>query len=231
MSEKSENGNKISVIIPAKNEENNIADIIQKLKEADIHEIIVVDGFSTDRTREFAEKAGAKVLLQSRKVAPGKGVAMKTGVKEATGDIVLFLDADIINFDKKWITQMTDPIIKGETDICKADYERGPTDAPVTKLVAKPMLKMLFPDLEVNMPLEGEISAKKSTFMKLDFVDSWGIDVGLILSAYKQGYKIKNVYLGKKDHKKSYTNDVAELSGMAENVMRTIIEFMDSGQT
>ena len=55
MSEKSESKNKVTIIIPAKNEENNIRDIIRMVKKADVHEIIIVDGFSNDRTIEFAK--------------------------------------------------------------------------------------------------------------------------------------------------------------------------------
>ena len=222
-----DSGNKISVIIPSKNEENNIGHLIPKVWEFNPHEIIVADGFSNDRTREIAQNAGAKVVKSTRKVPVGKGVAMSTGLREATGDILLFLDADITNFNCNWINKMTDPIINGETDICKAEYYRGPLDAPVTKLVAKPMLDMLFPDLNVNMPLEGEIAARKETFHKLDFVENWGIDVGLILSAHKQGYRITNVDLGKKEHKASYNNDIAELREMASNVMKTILQFKE----
>lgn len=224
-----ENGKKISVVIPTKNEEDNICKIIQKVKKAKPYEIIVVDGFSKDKTKKLAQEELVTVVdTESKSACPGKGDAMRTGVEHATGDIIFFLDSDIRNFKKEWFTKMTDPIIKGETDICKAEYIRLPKDAPVTKLVAKPLLKMYFPGLQVSMPLEGEIAARKSTFSKLIFVCDWGVDVGLILSAYKQGFKIKNVFLGKKKHKKSYVNDIAELNGMATEVMRTILEFKDN---
>jgi len=215
--------NRISVIIPAKNEEKTIAKVISEVrKEAD--EVIVVDGYSSDWTREIAEKEGARVVLQSKKMFPGKGNAMKTGLEIAKGDIIVFVDADMESIKSEWIRLLTQPIIREEVDICKADYKRKGTDAPVTKLVAKPLLKTLYPNLNVNMPLEGEVAARKSIFEKLEFREDWGIDVGLIISAHKQGFRIKNVFLGEKIHKPSYINDIGELSPMAENIMQTILE-------
>lgn len=214
--------NYISVVIPAKNEEKTIGRVISAVRnKAD--EIIVVDGYSNDWTREIAEKEGARVVLQTKKMFPGKGNAMKTGLNVAKGDIVVFIDADMESIEPDWITLLTQPIINGETDICKAEYKRGPLDAAVTKLVAKPLLKTLYPDLNVHMPLEGEIAARKSIFEKLEFREDWGIDVGLVISAHKQGFRIKNVFLGEKIHKPSYIEDIAELSPMAENIIQAII--------
>jgi len=69
--------NRISVIIPAKDEEKTIAKVISVVKER-ADEVIVVDGYSTDRTKEIAEREGARVVLQTKKIFPGKGNAMKT---------------------------------------------------------------------------------------------------------------------------------------------------------
>lgn len=216
--------NSITVIIPAKNEENAIGRVISAARER-ADEVIVVDGYSADRTREIAAQAGARVLFQSRQVYPGKGNAMKTGLQAATGDIVVFIDADMTSIKPEWISMMTEPIMNGEADVCKAEYIRGPFDAPVTKLVAKPLLKKLYPDLNVNMPLEGEIAARKQTFEKLDFREDWGIDVGLVISAHLKGLRIKNVFLGEKVHKPSYSKDISELSPMAQNIIETILGF------
>lgn len=215
--------NSISVIIPAKNEEKTIAKVISVVREK-ADEVIVVDGHSTDRTKEISEEAGARVIQQTKKMYPGKGNAMKTGLDAATKDIVLYFDADMTSMTSEWVTMLTQPIINGTADVCKAEYIRGPLDAPVTKLVAKPLLKKLYPNLNVNMPLEGEIAARKSTFEKMTFKEDWGIDVGLVISAHVQGFRIKNVFLGEKIHKPSYNDDIAELSPMAQNIIETILD-------
>jgi glucosyl-3-phosphoglycerate synthase len=149
---------------------------------------------------------------------------MKTGLDTARGDILVFVDADMESIKPEWVTLLTQPIIRREADICKAEYKRKGMDAPVTKLVAKPLLKALYPDMNVSMPLEGEIAARRETFHRLEFREDWGIDVGLIISAHKQGLRIKNVFLGEKIHKPSYIDDIGELSPMAENIIHTIME-------
>lgn len=81
----------ISVIIPALNEAGNIAPLLTALRaEEASHEIIVIDGGSTDSTAATAEAAGARVVSSP----PGRGLQIVRGVEAATGDILLFLHAD-----------------------------------------------------------------------------------------------------------------------------------------
>lgn len=102
---------KISVVIPALNEENTIADIIQGSKPyAD--EVIVVDGHSQDGTREVAERMGVKVILDHKK---GKGEAIRHSVDFATGDIIVFIDADG-SHDPRDIPRLIEPIVRGDAD-------------------------------------------------------------------------------------------------------------------
>lgn len=83
----------ISVVLPAKNESGAIAQTISKIMELKIvHEIIVVNDGSTDQTELIAENAGAKVV--SHPYSKGNGAAIKTGARTATGDIIVFMDAD-----------------------------------------------------------------------------------------------------------------------------------------
>ncbi len=85
--------NKISIVIPTLNEEKGIGDTIKKIpfQELGEIEIIIVDGDSKDKTREIAEKLGAKVIIEKRK---GYGRAYKTGFENFTGDILVTLDGD-----------------------------------------------------------------------------------------------------------------------------------------
>lgn len=85
----------ISVVLPAKNEAAAIGQTIEKIKQLqaiDKIEIIVVNDGSTDQTKQVAESAGAKVV--SHPYSKGNGAAIKTGARTATGEIIIFMDAD-----------------------------------------------------------------------------------------------------------------------------------------
>jgi len=84
---------KISIILPAKNESAAIGQTIAEIQQLQLaYEIIVVNDGSTDQTKQVAESAGAKVVTHP--YSKGNGAAIKTGARTATGDIIIFMDAD-----------------------------------------------------------------------------------------------------------------------------------------
>jgi glycosyltransferase involved in cell wall biosynthesis len=83
----------ISIVLPAKNEAQNLIDLLPKLKSLYPHaEILVINDGSTDETARIATDAGAKVI--SHPYSQGNGASIKTGARNATGDILVFMDAD-----------------------------------------------------------------------------------------------------------------------------------------
>lgn len=114
--------NKITIAIPTKNEVLNIRDVIiqvQKFGEGD--EILLVDGHSTDGTREVAKELNCEVILDN---GLGKGDAIRCALKSAKGDIVVFFDADG-SHEAKDIPKVVKPIIEGEADMVVASRLRG----------------------------------------------------------------------------------------------------------
>ena len=88
----------VTIIIPAYNEEEGIADVItqlQELSENENYEILVIDDGSTDNIHKLATDTGVKVFRHPYN--KGYGAALKTGVRNAKADIVLFMNADILN--------------------------------------------------------------------------------------------------------------------------------------
>lgn len=84
---------KISIVLPAKNESAAIGQTIAQIQELQLaHEIIVVNDGSTDQTQQVAENVGVKVVTHA--YSKGNGAAIKTGARSATGDIIVFMDAD-----------------------------------------------------------------------------------------------------------------------------------------
>jgi len=116
-------GRKISVVIPAKNEEKTIAEIIVGAKPYS-DEVLVVDGHSTDHTRDIAKKLGARVELDHGR---GKGDAIRIAIEKARGDIILFIDADG-SHDPHDIPKIVAPILNGEADMVIGSRGRGGSD-------------------------------------------------------------------------------------------------------
>jgi glycosyltransferase involved in cell wall biosynthesis len=104
---------KISVIIPAYNEEESIPRVLSDLPKDRLHQIIVVDNHSTDRTSEVARENGAMVVYEKRR---GYGQACLSGMGALDNpDIVVFLDGDYSDFPEE-IDLLLEPILKGEAD-------------------------------------------------------------------------------------------------------------------
>jgi glycosyltransferase involved in cell wall biosynthesis len=105
---------KLSVIIPALNEEESLPFVLGELPWSTLHQVIVVDNGSQDRTAEVAAAHGALVL---REPLRGYGAACRAGVRAAAeADILVFLDADG-SFDAQEIATLTEPIARGEAEL------------------------------------------------------------------------------------------------------------------
>ena len=102
---------KVSIVLPAKNESAAIGQTLAQIQQLQLaHEIIVVNDGSTDQTKQVAESAGAKVVTHP--YSKGNGAAIKTGARTATGDIIVFMDADG-QHDPQDITRLIEKIEQG----------------------------------------------------------------------------------------------------------------------
>ena len=114
---------KVTAVIPAKNEEEGIEKIIKNVSRF-VDEVLVVDGHSKDKTRQIAKECGAKVVLDGGK---GKGDGIRTGIRKAKGDIIVFIDADG-SHNPKDIPKLIKPIKNGEADLVVASRAKGGSD-------------------------------------------------------------------------------------------------------
>lgn len=110
---------KITILIPVYNEKKSLLDILKQVEEVDFgleKEIILIDDFSTDGTRELYKNIPYKVLYHQRNM--GKGAALRTGLMSATGDIIIIQDADL-EYNPKDYKPLVNLI---ETDVADVVY-------------------------------------------------------------------------------------------------------------
>lgn len=120
---------KLSIVVPVRNERETVLTLLERVRAVDCgmpKEIIVVDGASTDGTREALQTLAdaPDVLLVFEDVARGKGRAVRTGFERAHGDIVMIQDADL-ELDPAQIPSLLTPILEGKTDVVFGSRFKG----------------------------------------------------------------------------------------------------------
>lgn len=145
---KKEVSNKLSIVIPIYNEKELVIQVLKKVREIKIKnidiEIIAIDDFSTDGTREILKKEGKKYVdkLLFHDVNQGKGAALKTGFAAITGDVAIIQDADF-EYDPKEIPSVVKPIFDGKADVVygsrflNSDYKGYKMNRVANKLLTK----------------------------------------------------------------------------------------------
>ena len=111
---------KLSIIIPVYNEKDTIKEIVKRIEKVNLgrisKEIILVDDFSTDGSREIVKKMKGNYVKLFHKKNSAKGAALKTGINAATGDFIIFQDADL-EYDPNDYKKLLMPILEGKTGI------------------------------------------------------------------------------------------------------------------
>ncbi|MBW3658851.1 MAG: glucosyl-3-phosphoglycerate synthase [Actinobacteria bacterium] len=193
----------VSVVIPARNEEGRVGRVARILREALVDDVplvddlLVVDGDSTDATAVEAAAAGVRVLRQSRILpeagsASGKGEALWKGLAATTGDLVVFVDADIEDIDARFVAGLLGPLLTDPgVAFVKATYDRplrfGDELRPggggrVTELLARPLLATFWPELSwLAQPLSGEYAGRRPLLESLPFVRGYGIELAMLV--------------------------------------------------
>ncbi len=226
----------VTVIIPALNEQQTVADVVSAVKNEGypgLKEIFVIDADSTDNTAQLAEKAGARVfnwreIHPEVSVHPGKGESLWRGVAEATGEVIMFIDADLVEVPAGIVEKLTTPFTDSEVQLVKADYRRTYRGEPsgggrVTELTAKPLLKLLFPECSwVGQPLGGEYAIRTKVARSLPFVEGYGVEIGLLIDVVTRfgASAIREVAVASRKHR---NRPLEQLGPMADIVAATIL--------
>src|SRR4051812_42157607 len=196
-------GHRVSVVLPARDEAATVGRLVADLHDQWVRrlplvdELLVMDSDSTDATAEVARAAGADVVatadvLPAHGTRPGKGEALWKSLAATTGDLVVFLDADLLGNVSHYVPALLAPLLADpQTMYVKGCYTRplvidGIAEAAgggrVTELTARPLLNALWPELAgVVQPLGGEYAGRRAALEQVPFVSGYGVEVGLLV--------------------------------------------------
>jgi len=244
---KTASGRTISVVIPTYNEAATIGRIVdtarkELMETALVDEIVVIDSNSTDATVSNALAAGAKVFHTGEvsgaieKKISGKGAALWESLFHTTGDIVVCIDADIINFSTKFIYGLIGPFLENNDIIfAKAYYDRPLKignnvlenyGGRVTEILVRPLLSAFTPELaKIFQPLSGEYAFLREPVESIPFSSGYGVEIGLIFDLYeKYGLdRFAQVDMGVRYHRNRPVNELGKMSfGIMQTILRKL---------
>lgn len=226
-------GLSVSVCIPARDEAATIAGVVVPVVEdlcrrtGLVDEVVVADDGSTDGTGTVAAAVGARVVRRAG--PPGKGAAMADAARVAGGDIVVFVDADVRNFGPHFVVGLLGPLLADEQVVLvKGAYRRpgdgGPAEGGrVTELLARPLLRRLFPELAfVRQPLAGEVAVRRDVLDGLVLEPGYGVEIGMLVDVSRRygPASIAQVDLGERVHR---NRPLAQLAGQADEVLAAVL--------
>ena len=196
---------KVSVVIPTLNEAGNILDALATIDKELVYpkEIIVVDGDSTDGTKEIVKDTSfCKLIIEPRR---GYGLALRTGMRHAKGDIVVMVDGDG-TYEVKHINRLLQKMIKNDAELCMATRMYDPSKAMgMMNFVGNKVITFCF-----NMLYKQNLSDSQSGFRaishsaieKVDFdQDDMAFATEMLVQFAKKGFKmieVPSVYKARK---------------------------------
>lgn len=245
---KHQQGVTISLALPALNEEETVGKVIRMMKKELMEkiplldEIVLIDSASTDRTREIAAKEGIPVFIHQNlleRLGPrsGKGEALWKSLLVTHGDIIVWIDTDIVNIHPRFVYGILGPmLINPQVQFVKGFYRRplkvgekmqAGGGGRVTELTARPLLNLFYPELSgVVQPLSGEYAGRREALERATFFSGYGVETGLLIDMFEHfGLNaIAQVDLLERIH---HNQPLEALSKMSFAIIQTIIHKLE----
>lgn len=231
----------VSVVLPALDEQDTVAQVVASVRPllgTLVDELVVLDSGSTDATRERAAAAGARVVTREQAlpdvpVVAGKGEVLWRSLAATTGDLLVFLDSDLVEPETAFVTALLGPLLTVPgTALVKGFYRRPlrvegeqseTGGGRVTELLARPLLAALRPELAgVVQPLGGEYAATRELLESVPFAPGYGVEIGLLLDTHARlGLDaIAQVNLGVRKHR---NRSLLQLGVMSRQILGTAL--------
>jgi glucosyl-3-phosphoglycerate synthase len=237
---KREAGVSVSVCLPARNVGATVGAIVKSVREAWtgaiplVDEIVAIDARSGDGTAAAAGAAGATVvaeddLLPDLGPCRGKGDALWRSLAAVSGDLVVWLDADVEDLDPAFVPGLLGPLLTDpDVGYVKGFYQRplgarAGDGGRVTEICARPLLNLFYPELAgLVQPLSGEAAGRRELLEELPFFGGYAVEIGLLLDiARRHGLEpLAQVDLGERRHTHQPT---AALGRMAHLITRAVL--------
>lgn len=246
---KRERGLTISLALPALNEAETVGNVIQTIQDALVFsaplldEIVLIDSDSADDTREIAQGLGIPVYIH-QSVLPqygsrrGKGEALWKSLYCTHGDIVIWLDTDIVNIHPRFAYGLIGPLLlRPDIQFVKGFYRRplkvgdkiqAGGGGRVTELTARPLLNLFYPELSgVIQPLSGEYGGRRTALEQIGFFSGYGVEIGMLIDVLdKFGLSaIAQVDLQERIH---HNQPLEALSKMSFAIIQAVIRKLES---
>ena len=238
----------VSLALPALNEEETVGKVITMVKKELMErvplldEIVLIDSNSKDKTREIAKKHGIPVYIH-QEILPqygarvGKGEALWKSLYVTRGDIVLWIDTDIVNIHPRFLYGLLGPLLLRPDIVFVKGYYRRPIKlngkkestggGRVTELTARPLLNLFYPELSgVIQPLSGEYGGRRSALEQMPFSSGYGVETGLLIDIFEKFglNSIGQVDLQERVH---HNQQLEGLSKMAFAIIQTVVRRLE----
>jgi len=244
---KEQQGLTISLALPALNEEETVGNVIRMMKKELMQkvplldEIVLIDSNSTDRTREIAMKENVPVYIHQQlleRLGPrrGKGEALWKSLLVTKGDIIIWIDTDIVNIHPRFVYGIIGPLLQNpQVQFVKGFYRRplkvgmkmqAGGGGRVTELTARPLLNLFYPELSgVMQPLSGEYGGRRAALEQATFYSGYGVETGLLIDIYERHglNAIAQVDLLERIHHNQHLEALSKMSfAIIQTVMRKL---------